>query len=72
MKDIIDEVGPGFLNQQTVDALTVQLIEMYNQSDLRIKENNEMVKKGDDDDEEDEIEEDMELIKEENRNEYDL
>lgn len=31
-----------------------------------------MVKKGEDDDEEDEIEEDMELIKEENRNEYDL
>lgn len=45
---------------------------MYNQSDNRIKENNEMVKKGEDDDEEDEIEEDMELIKEENRNEYDL
>lgn len=72
MKDIIDEVGAGFLNQQTVDALTVQLIDMYNQSDNRIKENNEMVKKGEDDDEEDEIEEDMELIKEENRNEYDL
>lgn len=31
-----------------------------------------MVKKGDDEEEEDEIEEDMELIKEENRNEYDL
>jgi hypothetical protein len=45
---------------------------MYNNSDVRIKENNDMVKKGEDDDEEDEIEEDMELIKEENRNEYDL
>lgn len=46
---------------------------MYNQSDKRIVENNEMVKKDDDEDvEEDEIEEDLELIKEENRNEYDL
>lgn len=72
MKDIIDEVGAGFINQTTVDALTIQLIEMYTQSDQRIKENNEMVKKGDDDDEEDEVEEDLELVKEENRNEYDL
>lgn len=73
MKDIIDEVGTGFFSQQTVDALTVQLIEMYNQSDARIKENNEMVKKEDDEEvDEDEIDEDAELIKEENRNEYDL
>ena len=44
---------------------------MYKKSDERIKENNDMVKK-DEDDDEDEVEEDKELVKEENKSEFDL
>lgn len=32
IKEIIDEVGSGFLNQETVDALYNQLIDMYYKS----------------------------------------
>lgn len=52
------------------------LIENYHKSDERIKENNDMVKNNSDEaevDEDDAIDEDdLEVIKEENNNEYDL
>jgi hypothetical protein len=46
---------------------------MYYKSIQRINENNEMVKGGDKEDEDDEVDQDeLEVIKEENKNEYDL
>ena len=76
-KEIIDEVGEGLLDQGTVELLAQLLIEKYHESDNRIKENNEMAKQGGagegDEDEEDALDQDeMEVIKEENNNEYDL
>jgi hypothetical protein len=73
MKEIIDEVGAGFLDQTTVDALYKQLVDMYYKSGQRINENNELAKNEDKDDEDDELDQDeLEVIKEENKNEYDL
>lgn len=74
IKDIISEVGSGFLNAEIIVTITQLLIEMYHKSDERIKENNEFVTKAEQQDEsDDEIDEDeKEIIKEENNNEYDL
>jgi len=72
-KEIIDEVGEGLLPQETVDALSKLLIDMYHKSDERIKENNDLAKNETAEDEDDKIEEDdLEVLKEENNNEYDL
>ena len=46
---------------------------MYHKSDERIKENNEMAKSDNVEDEDDAVDQDdLEVIKEENNNEYDL
>jgi hypothetical protein len=46
---------------------------MYHKSDERIKENNAMAKNEEAEDEDDQLDqEDLEVIKEENKNEYDL
>lgn len=73
-KDIIDEVGEGILDQTTVDAIANLLLTQYTRSDERIKENNELAKNADGaEDEDDAVDQDeMEVIKEENNNEYDL
>lgn len=72
-KEIIDEVGEGLLTQETIDAFALLLIDMYHKSDERIKENNELAKNDQPEDEDDQIDEDdLEVIKEENNNEYDL
>lgn len=74
IKEIISEVGCLFLTSEVILAVTEQLIEMYNKSDERIKENNEFVEKAEEPNESDEeIDDDeKEIIKEENNNEYDL
>lgn len=73
IKEVIDEVGAGFLTQETVDALYKQLVDMYYKSNQRINENNELAKNDDKEDEDDEVDQDeLEVIKEENKNEYDL
>ena len=76
MKDIIDEIGSGFLTGEVIDLLSKLLLDMYHKSDERIKENNDMVKTGGGGDNEDEEEgaddDDLEVIKEENKSEYDL
>jgi len=73
MKEIIDEVGAGFLDQTTVDALYKQLVDMYYKSGQRINENNELAKNEDRDEDDEELDKDeLEVIKEENKNEYDL
>jgi hypothetical protein len=43
-KEIIDEVGEGILTQDVLNALAKILIDIYNNSDNRIKENNELAK----------------------------
>ncbi len=56
-----------------VNAISVHILEMYKSSDGRIEENNNMAKKQDGEEDDDENENDeLEIIKEENRNEYDL
>ena len=73
VKEILDEIGAGFLSKEAVDGLAKQLIDMYHKSDERIKENNMMAKNEEAEDEDDELDDDeKEVIKEENRNEYDL
>lgn len=72
MKDVIDEVGQGFLNADSVNLLTTQIFEMLADSENRIKENNEMAKREEEDDEEEADDDDLELIKEENKTEADL
>jgi hypothetical protein len=72
MKEIIDEIGHGFMNQEALDALAKHLIEMYHKSDQRIRENNDLAHK-EIEDEDDKLEDDdIEILKEENKNEYDL
>jgi len=72
-KEIIDEVGEGILNQDSVNALAKILIDIFNNSDSRIKENNELAKNTQAEDEDEQLDEDdLEVIKEENNNEYDL
>jgi len=73
MKDIIDEIGPGLMTPTILDTLTNHIFDMYAKSDERINENNSVVKKGDQEEvDEEEAQDDQELIKEENKNEYDL
>ena len=72
-KEIIDEVGEGILNQDSINALAKLLVDIYNNSDNRIKENNELAKNTTAEDEDEQIDDDdLEVIKEENNNEYDL
>ena len=60
MKDIIDEVGTGFMTGDHVDKLVSEIMDMYAKSDERIKENNLMVKKGADEAVEEEDDDDIE------------
>lgn len=72
-KEIIDEVGEGLMDQAAVDQISKLLIDLYHKSDERIKENNELAKNEQPEDEDDQVDEDdLEVIKEENNNEYDL
>jgi hypothetical protein len=72
-KEIIDEVGEGLLTQETVDLFAKLLLDLYHKSDERIKENNDMAKNENAEDEDDKVDEDdLEVIKEENNNEFDL
>jgi hypothetical protein len=49
------------------------LLDLYHKSDERIKENNDMAKNENAEDEDDKVDEDdLEVIKEENNNEFDL
>ena len=66
-------MGTGLLSQETVDSIYKQLVDMYHKSNQRINENNEMAKNDGEEDEDDKLEEDeLEVIKEENKNEHDL
>ena len=62
------------MNQDAVTSLAQLLIEQYTKSDERIAENNELAKNQTQTEDEDEQfdEDDLEVIKEENNNEYDF
>lgn len=53
-----------------IESLGNQLIQLYQKAEERIKENNAMTKQEDEEYENDE--EDLEVVKEENNNQYDL
>ena len=56
-----------------MDHFAKLLIDIYHKSDERINENNDLVKNQQPEDEEDAIDEDdLEVLKEENNNEFDL
>ena len=66
-------MGEGLLAQAQVDTFAKLFIDMYHKSDERIKENNEIAKNDNVEDEDDAVDQDdLEVIKEENNNEYDL
>lgn len=74
-KDIIDEIGKGFMSQQEVQELGNKTIRIVNKSLERVAENNTADKKWSEEKEEDDEDfddEDYALIKEENNNEFDL
>lgn len=72
-KEIIDEAGEGLLTIDTINVFAKLLIEMYHKTDERIKENNDMLKDTDaEEDDEPFDKDDLEVVKEENNNEYDL
>lgn len=56
-----------------MDFFAKLFIDQYHKSDDRIKENNEMAKNDNVEDEDDQVDQDdLDVIKEENNNEYDL
>eukprot|EP00347_Sterkiella_histriomuscorum_P012526 403368238 len=68
MKDILAEVEQQFLDQEAVDMLSNLIVDQYTKSNERIKDNNSKAKL----DDFDQDEEDLEVIKEENKNEQEL
>jgi hypothetical protein len=72
VREIILEMGTNYLNQQEVDFLGERAIRIITKSLERIKELDD-IKKEEVEDEDDKLdEEDMNLIKDEGNNEYDL
>lgn len=72
VREIILEMGTNYLNQQEVDFLGERAIRIISKSLERIKELDD-IKKEEVEDEDDKLdEEDMNLIKDEGNNEYDL
>ena len=72
VKEILNEMGPGFLSQQEVDFLGERSMTIIKKSLERIKELEE-IKQEEAEDEDDQLDaEDLNLIKDEGNNEYDL
>ena len=72
VREIILEMGTNYLNQQEVDFLGERAIRIISKSLERIKELDD-IKKEEVEDEDDKLDgEDMNLIKDEGNNEYDL
>jgi len=74
-KDIIDEIGKGFMSQQEIQDLGQKTIRIVNKSLERVAENNAADKRWTEEKEEDDEDfddDDYAMIKEENNNEFDL
>lgn len=73
IKDIIDEAGEGLLQAESVDMFSAKLFEFLKQSENRIKENDKYEADNQEGDEEDKLDdEDLAVLKEENKNENEL
>ena len=74
IKDILDEVEVTFLNPDAFNSLFGFILEVYKKSDERIEENISMSKHEDleGDEDLDDLQDDQEVLKEENKIEYDL
>ena len=73
VKEILEEAGPKLLQPESVDLFWKKILEFIQQSQNRIDENNKYEKEnceGDDDDKLDE--EDLIVLKEENKSENEL
>jgi hypothetical protein len=72
VKEILNEMGPDFLSQQEVDFLGDRAMTIIKKSLERIKELEE-IKQEEAEDEDDQLDaEDLNMIKDEGNNEYDL
>ena len=72
IREIVLEMGSNFLSQQEVDYLGERSIRIINKSLERIKELEEIKQEEVEDEDEQLDQEDLNLIKEEGNNEYDL
>jgi hypothetical protein len=72
LKNIIDETGKGFLSQEDISFLSTKSVGIIEKSLERIDGLEEMKREEAEDEDEEFDENDLELIKEEGQNEYDL
>ena len=70
IKEIVDEAGKNLLQPASVDQFAAKIFEFITQSENRIKENNKYEKENTEGDEDEALdEEDLQVLKEENKNE---
>jgi len=73
LKEIVEEAGQNLLQADSVDQFSDKVFEFIKQSENRIQENNKYEKENMDGEEEDQLdEEDLMVLKEENKNEQQL
>ena len=73
IKEIVEEAGTNLLQPASVDQFAAKIFEFITQSENRIKENNKYEKENTEGNEEDALdEEDLQVLKEENKNEQQL
>jgi len=73
LKEIVEEAGLNLLQPASVDQFSEKVFEFIKQSENRIQDNNKYEKENMDGDEEDKLdEEDLAVLKEENKNEQQL
>lgn len=73
LKEIVDEAGQNLLQPASVDQFAKQIFDFITQSENRIQDNNKYEKENMDGDEDDQLdEEDLLVLKEENKNENQL
>jgi len=73
IKEILEEAGNNLLQQDSVDQFSAKIFEFLKQSENRIEDNNKYQKENMDGEEEDKLdEEDIAVLKEENKSENEL
>ena len=73
IKEIVEEAGPGLLQPESVGAFTDKVLQFIQQSENRIGENTKYQEENQEGDEDDKLdEEDLLVLKEENKSEHEL
>ena len=73
IKEILEEAGNGLLQESSVKMFSQKIFDFMQQSDNREQDNQKYEKENMDGDEEDRLdEEDLAVLKEENKNEHEL